>query len=96
LDTDVISFWKRVNELIRLKKTKQEVVADACGISYQTFREWITRKAFPDGNDLFHIAQNLGISVEYLMTRKIANGKRLNVNKALQHWEPLGEFLKRL
>ena len=62
------SFWERVNTLIKSKKTKQQDVAEACGLSYQTFRGWITRSTYPDALQTVKIAKCLGTSVEYLVT----------------------------
>ena len=76
MEEDAVSFWKRVNELIKLQNKKQESVTKDYEISYQTFRGWVTRKAFPGGDDLFHIAQNLGVTVEYLITGKARHLRR--------------------
>jgi transcriptional regulator with XRE-family HTH domain len=64
----VVSFWRRVNGLIKTQNTKQEAVAQQCNISYQTFRGWVTRKCFPDGYETYLIAQALGTTVEFLFT----------------------------
>lgn len=61
-------FWVRVNTLIKTKCTKQQSVSEQCGISYQTFRGWVTRKVFPDALQTVRIAQALDTSVEFLVT----------------------------
>jgi transcriptional regulator with XRE-family HTH domain len=68
MDFDAASFWKRTNELIKKRKTKQEVIAASCGINYQTFRGWVTRETYPAGDETYRIAQALGVSVEFLVT----------------------------
>ena len=68
MDIDAVSFWRRVNGLIKTQNTKQEAVAAQCNISYQTFRGWVTRKSFPGGYETYLIAQALGTTVEYLFT----------------------------
>jgi transcriptional regulator with XRE-family HTH domain len=68
MDIDAVSFWKRVNSLIKSQQTKQEAIAAQCGISYQTFRGWVSRKTFPGGDETYLIAQALNTSVEYLVT----------------------------
>jgi transcriptional regulator with XRE-family HTH domain len=70
MDIDAVSFWKRVNSLIKSQRTKQEVVAEKCNISYQTFRGWVSRKTFPGGDETYRIAQALETTVEYLVTGK--------------------------
>lgn len=63
-----VEFWKRTNKLIKDKNSKQENVAQECGIPYQTLRSWVTRQTFPDALQAYKIAQALGVSVEYLVT----------------------------
>ena len=70
---DVEAFWKRVKELIKERKTKQEELAVNCGISYRTFQTWINRKTYPDAAQAFRIASALGTTVEYLVTGKIGD-----------------------
>jgi len=68
MDIDAVSFWKRVNSLIKSQGTKQETLASECNISYQTFRGWVSRKTFPGGDETYRIAQALNTSVEYLVS----------------------------
>jgi len=67
---DATSFWKRVNNLIKQQKTKQEAIAKECNIPYPTFKGMITRKTFPGGDETFLIARALGTTVEYLLSGK--------------------------
>jgi len=67
MDISAVSFWRRVNGLIKARKTRQEDVARECGISYQTFRGWVCRKTFPGADDAYRIAQALGATVEHLV-----------------------------
>lgn len=68
MNESATEFWIRVNALIKSRKTKQQSVAEVCGISYQTFRGWVTRQSFPDALQVFRIAKSLDTTVEYLMT----------------------------
>jgi transcriptional regulator with XRE-family HTH domain len=94
MDTNADSFWKRVNTLIKSQKTKQEVVAEKCGINYQTFRGWITNHRFPGGDETYWIAAVLGTTVEYLVTGE--NPGKPDTTKALKHLEAVQDFLKNL
>ena len=67
MDINATSFWRHVNGLIKARKTRQEDVARDCGISYQTFRGWVSRKNFPGADDAYRIAQALGATVEHLV-----------------------------
>ena len=71
MNESAVEFWSRVNALIKSRKTKQQSVAESCGISYQTFRGWVTRQSFPDAQQVFRIAKSLDTTVEYLMTGSI-------------------------
>lgn len=68
MNENAVEFWNRVNSLIKSQKTKQQAVSESCGISYQTFRGWVTRHSFPDAQQVFRIAQALNTTVEYLLT----------------------------
>jgi len=70
MDIDAASFWRRVNRLIKVKKTKQEAIAKECDIPYPTFRGMVTRKTFPGGDETYRIAKALGTTVEYLLSGK--------------------------
>jgi len=90
MDIDAASFWKRVNGMIKAKATKQEAVAAECGISYQTFRGWVSRKTFPGADDAFRIAQALGTTVEYLVS-----GKRPEEFTAEEAWNQIRTIVKK-
>ena len=70
MDFEAVSFWKNVNNLIKKQGTKQEVVAEKCNISYQTFRGWVSRKTFPGADEALKIANILETTVSYLITGK--------------------------
>jgi hypothetical protein len=70
MDIDAASFWRRVNSLIKIRKTKQEAIAKACNIPYPTFRGMVTRKTFPGGDETYLIARALETTVEYLLSGK--------------------------
>jgi transcriptional regulator with XRE-family HTH domain len=94
METDVESFWVRVNYLIKSKKTKQEILVSSCGISIQTLRGWITKKRYPGTPESYRIAQALGVSVEYLVTGE-APGKP-DTSGLISHAEALLDGLKKL
>ena len=85
------SFWERVNTLIKSKKTKQQDVAEACGLSYQTFRGWITRSTYPDALQTVKIAKCLGTSVEYLVTGTDSNEYKVQLDQLKQALRNLSE-----
>lgn len=60
-------FWKRVNNLIKLKGINQQVLAESCDINYQTFRGWGVHKTYPNALQSYRIAKALDTTVEYLV-----------------------------
>jgi transcriptional regulator with XRE-family HTH domain len=93
MDTNAESFWKRVNALIKSQKTKQEAVAEQCGINYQTLRGWVSNHRFPDGCETHRIAQALGTTVEYLCT---GNTSKPDTAPLIAHAQALLDGLKKL
>lgn len=71
-----VEFWKRTNKLIKDKNSKQENVAQECGIPYQTLRSWVTRQTFPDALQAYKIAKALNTTVEYLVSGKNTDSSR--------------------
>ena len=66
INTD--DFWERVKYLIRIKAITQERTAKACGISFSTFRGWISKKYFPPIEDTYNLARFLGVSIDFLIS----------------------------
>ena len=66
-ESDMYDFWKRVNQLIKVKKLTQEDVANSISVNYTTFRGWSHYKRYPDLVDIFHLAQVLDTSINYLI-----------------------------
>ena len=61
------AFWKRIKELIKSRNVTQETAARACGLSYGTFRKWMSRKMIPPLNAAYRISRYLGVSLEHLI-----------------------------
>ena len=64
---DMANFWHRVNGLIKEYRYTQETVAASISVSYQTFRAWSHYKKYPDLIAIFHLAQVLGTSMNWLL-----------------------------
>jgi transcriptional regulator with XRE-family HTH domain len=60
-------FWDRVNKLAKMSKTKQEWIAEAAGVKFQTLRSWVTKDILPRVDDGVKIAGSLGVTAEYLL-----------------------------
>jgi transcriptional regulator with XRE-family HTH domain len=63
-----MDFWMRLKNEIKAKNTTQEWIAGRIGVSFGTFRKWMTRKTYPDLKEGVEIAKLLETSAEYLIT----------------------------
>ena len=63
-----MDFLDRVKLEIKRQNTTQVWVAEKCGISFSTFRGWLSKKRLPNANQAVAIAKVLGVTVEYLVT----------------------------
>ena len=68
--TDANAFWNRVNKLIKDKKLTQEAVAAMISVSYPSLRGWSHRKVYPELIDIYHLAQALDTTMNYLIFGK--------------------------
>jgi transcriptional regulator with XRE-family HTH domain len=63
-----MGFIERLENLIIEKNTKQSVIAEACGIAQNTISGWKKRGTLPQADVAVKLAQELGVTVEYLVT----------------------------
>ena len=63
-------FWERVNSLMKKNGLKHKDAAVICHVSPKTFSNWKSKNLYPGIIDGYHLAQFLGVSVEYLITGK--------------------------
>ena len=64
---DMAFFWDRINKLIKNRGLTQEEVSTSISVNYQTFRSWSHYKKYPDLTHIYHIAQVLDTSINYLV-----------------------------
>jgi len=62
------NFWNRVKTRIREKAITQEKVANACGIPFTTFRNWMSKNMVPPLDNAHRISKYIGVSLEYLIS----------------------------
>ena len=70
-------FWNRVQLCIKHKGVTQKGTAEACGLSFSTFCNWITINANPPLIYIHRISKYLGVNPEYLITGKCEVNKGL-------------------
>lgn len=73
MDTSI--FWDNIKTLIKQSNTTQRGLAVKCGFSPRSIETWIASNQLPDAFQTYKIAQNLGVSIEYLITGKNADNK---------------------
>ena len=87
------AFWQRVRSLIREKQVTQAVVAKACGLSYSTFRKWITQNTIPPLDVATALSKYFGKSLEYLVHGKEEN-VAVKIGEVLHSLQKTNEKLK--
>lgn len=65
----------RLSELRKRKKTTQQEVADAIGVSYQTVSKWETQASMPDITVLPELAEYFGVTTDQLLGLKPLDGE---------------------
>ena len=65
-----VTLGKRISNLRREKKLKQDDLAELLGISSQAVSKWENDQTCPDISLLPHLAKILGVSVDELLTGK--------------------------
>jgi|LSQX01.3.fsa_nt_gb transcriptional regulator with XRE-family HTH domain len=68
-----LSFWENVNIEIKRQNTTQEWLSGKAGVKYQTFKGWISKEIYPRVDEAVHIANALGVTVEYLFLGRDAS-----------------------
>lgn len=63
-----MDFWERLKDAIKDKDLTQEWIARKIRVPIGTFKNWLTRKTYPDAQQIVDIAKLLGTSAEYLVT----------------------------
>lgn len=82
----------RIDSILKKRNLKRKAVADAVGISLQPFTSWSNRGSIPCADTAYHIAEYLGVSVEWLLT----GTERNNVPKISNEVLELAEDIFRL
>jgi len=79
---NIRAFWSRVKTLLKTKAVTQKEAAKACGISFDKFRQWMSRGMIPPLSSAFLLSRYLGVSLEYLITGK-GTDKASQINKEI-------------
>lgn len=67
-DTD---FWERLKELLKTKNITAKKMCEDLKISYNTYRNQVTKKIKPDFDEIISFSNYLQVSCDYLLTGKV-------------------------
>jgi transcriptional regulator with XRE-family HTH domain len=63
-----MDFWERLRDRIKESDLKQDWVAQKIRVPVGTFKNWLTRRTYPNAQQIVDIAKVLNTSSEYLLT----------------------------
>jgi transcriptional regulator with XRE-family HTH domain len=63
-----MDFWERLKDTIKDKDFTQERIAAKIHVPIGTFKNWLTRRTYPNARQIVEIGHLLDTSVEYLIT----------------------------
>jgi transcriptional regulator with XRE-family HTH domain len=63
-----VDFWERLKDTIKDKDLTQEWIAAKIHVPIGTFKNWLTRRTYPNAKQIVEIGHLLDTSAEYLVT----------------------------
>ncbi|MDR1325608.1 MAG: helix-turn-helix domain-containing protein [Treponema sp.] len=90
-----MTFFERLESLIKEKKTSQKAVAEYVGLTGSSITLWKKEGTIPRADVALRIAEFLGVSVEYLITGAESVSKP-DTAPIIAHLEAALDDLKRL
>jgi transcriptional regulator with XRE-family HTH domain len=63
-----MNFWERLKDAIKDKDLTQERIAAKIHVPIGTFKNWLTRRTYPNAKQIVEIGRLLDKSAEYLVT----------------------------
>jgi len=78
-------FWDRVNAMIKKKGLTQASLSSTCGFNQRRIQNLSAGSRFPDADECFLMAGELGTTVEFLFTGKeTVNAPEITENTKLK------------
>ncbi len=71
MENTTLTFWKRFDEMSRLRDVNLKQIADLTGLSYSTLKNQRSKLILPKTLAIVRIAEVLDTSVEYLILGKV-------------------------
>jgi hypothetical protein len=94
MNADIL--WQRVNKLIKEQNKTQRSLSLQCGFTERRIESLVSRNTLPDALEIYTIAKNLDVSVEWLATGKDPDGLSEDERELFSDWrviDPAGQEL---
>lgn len=79
----------RIDSRLKEKNLKRKALADACGFNVANVTKWDRYSSLPQSDTAYYIAQELGVSVEWLLTGRERDGLTEEERRLLDEWRQL-------
>jgi len=81
----------RIDDRLRERNLKRKALAEACGFNVSNVTRWDKQGYLPQSDTAYYIAQELGVSVEWLLTGKEREGLTEEERRLLDGWRQLDD-----
>lgn len=81
----------RIDSRLKERNLKRKALADACGFNVSNVTRWDKQGFLPQSDTAYYIAQELGVSVEWLLTGKEREGLTDEERRLLDGWRQLDD-----
>lgn len=79
----------RIDSRLKEQNLKRKALAEKVGISVQPFTAWSKQGSIPAADTAYYIAQELGVSVEWLLTGREREGLTEEERRLVDEWRQL-------
>ncbi len=79
----------RIDSVLKERNLKRKALAETCGFNVSNVTRWDKQGYLPQSDTAYYIAQELGVSVEWLLTGKDREGLSEEERKLLDEWRLL-------
>ena len=80
---------ERIDELLKKRNLKRQILADAIGISLQSFTDWKKRNTVPSAEIAVKMADFLEVDIRWLITGEDSTGISDEERDLLADWREL-------
>lgn len=81
----------RIDSRLKERNLKRKALAETCGFAVANVTKWDRYGSIPAADTAYYIAQELGVSVEWLLTGKEREGLTDEERRLLDGWRQLDD-----